>query len=47
MKEAPICMCKNCGRSSNAGNSCLYEEKEKMAHCPTFIRIKKVAEKKK
>ena len=40
MKKAPICMCKNCGRSSNAKSKCAFEEKEKMAYCPTWIRIK-------
>lgn len=40
MKQKPICMCLTCGKSSNAGNTCLYEEKEKMAYCQTFIKIK-------
>lgn len=39
-KKEPICMCKTCGKSTNNNCSCLYEEKEKMAFCPTFIRIK-------
>jgi hypothetical protein len=42
-----ICLCLECGKSSNAGNKCLYEEKEKMAACPTYIRIKKVGQPKK
>lgn len=40
MKKTAICMCKNCGRSSNAGNECVYESPDKMAHCHTWIRIK-------
>ena len=39
-KPEPICLCKACGKSSNAGNSCLFEEKERMAACPSFIRMK-------
>jgi hypothetical protein len=41
MKEKYSSMCKECGKSSNVGNVCLYEDKEKMSHCPTFIRNKK------
>lgn len=33
-------MCLTCGKSSNAGSKCLFEAKEKMAFCPTWIRIK-------
>lgn len=40
MKRKLICRCKDCGKSSNAGNVCVYEEKKKMAACPTWIRIK-------
>jgi hypothetical protein len=38
--KAPICLCLTCGKSSNAGSSCLFEEKEKMAACPTSISMK-------
>lgn len=39
-KQMKIHLCKICGKSSNVGNKCLYEEKEEMASCPTFIKIK-------
>lgn len=39
-KSTIICMCLTCGKSSNAGNICAFEEKEKMAYCQTFIKIK-------
>ena len=45
MKKKPICMCLTCGKSSNAGNICGFEEKKKMAHCNTWIRIKPKKEK--
>ena len=38
MEKKKTCMCKTCGRSSNFGNTCLYEEKEQMCFCSTFIR---------
>ena len=40
MKKTFLCKCKECGKSSNAGNECIYEDKEQMAFCPTFIRMK-------
>lgn len=40
MIKENLCICKKCGKSSNAGSICAYEEKEKMAACPTFIKIK-------
>ena len=45
-KKEFLCMCKTCGKSSNAGNSCAYEEQEKMSYCQTFIRIKEKKPKK-
>jgi hypothetical protein len=45
-KTPPICMCLVCGKSSNAGSICAFEEKEKMAYCQTFIKIKPKKEKK-
>jgi len=45
-KKPPICMCKTCGKSSNAGNKCAFEEEKFMAFCPTWIRIKEKKEKK-
>jgi hypothetical protein len=39
-KSKPICICLVCGKSSNAGNQCAYEEKKFMAACPTYIKIK-------
>jgi len=46
MKKKPINVCLTCGKSSNAGNKCAYEEKKNMAFCPTAIRMKKVIDKK-
>ncbi len=34
-------MCRECGKSSQVGSKCIYEDQEKMAWCPTFIKRKK------
>lgn len=41
------CVCKNCGRSSNYKSECLYEDKEQMCYCPTYIHPPKKKEAKK
>jgi len=39
MKKEKPCMCKTCGKSTFADNKCLYQD-ERMAFCPTFIKMK-------
>lgn len=36
---AKICKCKTCGKSTHAGNKCMYQDDLQMAFCPTFIRM--------
>jgi hypothetical protein len=37
-KKPPLCICKSCGRSSVVESKCAFEDLDKMAYCPTFIR---------
>lgn len=40
MKKEPICICKGCIKSSHADGICVFEDKEKMAFCPTYMKHK-------